>query len=243
MNAIVNLRAFCLVALLFSGMVVADAPSDPDPWEGWNRNVHGFNETLDTYIARPVAQGYRLVTPGIVRQGVGNFFSNLGEIPTAVNDLLQAKPGDAATATGRFLINSTLGVLGLIDVASMAGIEEHREDFGQTLAVWGVGSGPYLVLPVLGPSTLRDTFSLYPDYLLDPVQALPVSDEEKMGLNVLKLVHRRHQLLDSESIVQGDKYIFIRDAYLQSRHYEINDGQVEDSFDSDLDDIDLDDDF
>lgn len=241
-------RALGLMLCLSAGVAQAQTQTQAsaqeiDPWEGWNRGVYHFNETLDSWVARPVAKGYRAVTPKIIRRGVDNFFSNLGEVPTALNDLLQAKPGDAATATSRFLINSTLGVFGLVDVASMAGIEEHSEDFGQTLAVWGIGSGPYLVLPVLGPSTVRDTFSLYPDYLTDPANHLPISDDEKLALTGLNLVHARYKLLGSESIVQGDKYTFIRDAYLQNRHYEINDGHVEDSFDSDFDDIDLDDDF
>ncbi len=237
MNKIVS--ALTLVLLL--GASSAWAQQEVDPWENWNRKVFYFNETLDSYVAKPVAKGYKAVVPKFVRRGVGNVFSNLGEIPTAANDLLQAKPGAAATAAGRFLINSTVGLLGLIDVASMMDIEEHREDFGQTLAVWGIESGPYLVLPVLGPSNVRDGISLYPDYLLDPLNHVGLKKEEFYGVTVLKLVHARHKLLSSEEIVQGDKYSFIRDAYLQNRTYQIHDGQVEDSFDADFDDLDLDD--
>lgn len=217
------------------------ANEDIDPLEGWNRGVHNFNEVLDTWVARPVAKGYRFILPQFVRNGVGNFFSNLGEVPTAVNDLLQAKPGQAAKAGGRFLINTTVGIGGLFDVASWAGIDEHSEDLGQTLAVWGVGSGPYIVIPFLGPSTLRDGLSIYPNYMLHPIEYADLTDEERYGLIALDLVHRRHNLLDKEALVSGDKYIFYRDAYLQNRNYEINDGVVEDSFDDfgDFDDLDF----
>lgn len=238
MNKIISV----LSLILLLGAAPTWAESEVDPWEGWNRKVFAFNETLDVYVAKPVAKGYKAVVPKFIRRGVGNFFSNLGEVPTAANDLLQAKPGAAATATGRFLINSTIGVFGLIDVASMLDIEEHSEDFGQTLAVWGIDSGPYLVLPVFGPSNIRDGISLYPDYLMDPLTYADLSTDEFYGVSALKLIHTRHKLLDSEAIIQGDKYSFIRDAYMQNRVYQINDGVVEDGFDADFDDLDLDED-
>ncbi|SEG47012.1 phospholipid-binding lipoprotein MlaA [Oceanospirillum linum] len=222
------------------------ASDDRDPWEGWNRNVHAFNEVMDTYVARPVAIGYRFISPRFVRTGISNFFSNLGEVPTVVNDLLQAKPGDALRSSGRFVINSTVGVFGLIDVASWLDIEEHSEDLGQTLAVWGVGSGPYVVIPFLGPSTLRDSLSIYPNYQLSLIRYAPLTEEETYGVLALDLVHRRESLLNKESLISGDKYVFYRDAYLQSRNYEIKDGEVEDSFDAGFDDFDstdFDDDF
>lgn len=232
-------RKFCAAVVLFSicQQVVWAVEPDSDPLEGWNRSVHQFNEVMDDYIARPVAKTYRALLPKFVRNGIGNFFSNLGEIPTAANDILQAKPGAAVEASGRFLINSTLGVFGLFDVASLLGIDEHREDFGQTLAVWGVGSGPYLVLPFLGPSTLRDAASLYPNYYLSPVRYADLSEAETYGILLLEQLHKRHDLLDAESIVQGDRYQFFKDAYLQSREYDIKDGKVEDSFDAGLDDL------
>jgi phospholipid-binding lipoprotein MlaA len=238
-NKLLSVVAIFLV--LLSSPVMAE--EGVDPWQNWNRKVYSFNEGLDDYVARPVAKAYKAVLPKIVRRGVGNFFSNLGEVPTAINDLLQAKPGQAFKSASRFVVNSTVGLWGLIDIATMAGIEEHSEDFGQTLAVWGVESGPYIVLPILGPSNVRDAFSLYPDNRLDPMSHLPLSDPEYYGLTVLKYTHIRHKLLDSEAIIQGDKYTFIRDAYLQNRIYEINDGQVEDSFDDDFDDLDLDEDY
>lgn len=244
------MRAFLTkIILSFSFIflsVSSYASEDRDPWEGWNRDVHEFNEVMDTYVARPVAQGYRFITPQFVRTGVSNFFSNLGEVPTTVNDLLQAKPGDAVKSSGRFVINSTLGILGLFDVASWIGIEEHSEDLGQTLAVWGVGSGPYVVIPFLGPSTLRDSLSIYPNYKLHPIEYAPLTEEETYGVLALDLVHRRESLLNKESLVSGDKYVFYRDAYLQNREYEIKDGEVQDSFDDgfdDFDDVDFDEDF
>lgn len=243
MRSLLNKLIFLLLASFSAGV---QASAERDPWEGVNRNVHEFNEVMDTYVARPVAKGYRFILPQFVRTGVGNFFSNLGEVPTTVNDLLQAKPGDALKSSGRFVINSTLGIAGLFDVASWMGIEEHSEDLGQTLAVWGVGSGPYVVLPFLGPSTLRDSLSIYPNYQLNPIEHAPLTDEETYGVIALDLVHRRHNLLDKESLVSGDKYIFYREAYLQNRNYEIKDGAVEDRFDAgfdDFDDMDLEDDF
>lgn len=235
-------KKLCISALMLLCLAQASwaAENNNDPLEGWNRSVHQFNEVMDDYIARPAAKTYRAVLPKFVRNGIGNFFSNLGEIPTAANDILQAKPGAALEASGRFLINSTLGVFGLFDVATLFGIDEHSEDFGQTLAVWGVGSGPYLVLPFLGPSTLRDTASIYPNYYLSPVRYADLSEAETYGVLLLEQLHRRHDLLDAESIVQGDRYRFFKDAYLQSREYEIKDGQVEDKFDAGLDDLLLD---
>lgn len=217
-----------------------------DDWESWNRRVHSFNLMLDSAVARPVAQGYRYLTPRIIRSGVGNFFDNLDEVPSAVNHLLQAKPAGALKSSGRFVINSSIGLLGLIDVASWLGVKEHKEDLGQTLAVWGVGSGPYIVLPVLGPSTMRDALSIYPNYQLNPLESGVVTEEERYQLLALDLVHRRHKLLDKEDLVTGDSYVFYRDAYLQSRDYDIKDGAVEDDFDAgfdDLDDIDFDEAF
>jgi len=240
------LRTIAILFLLVTSFT-ASASQEKDPWESWNRNVHEFNEVMDAYIARPVAKGYQAILPRFVRTGIGNFFSNLGEVPTAINDLLQAKPVDATKSSGRFLINSTVGILGLFDVASLMGIEEHSEDLGQTLAVWGIGSGPYVVLPVFGPSTLRDSLSIYPNYQLKPINYAPLTTEESYGVLALDLVHRRHNLLSQEALIQGDKYIFYRDVYLQNRNYEIKDGEVEDSFDAGFDDgfddLDFGDDF
>ncbi len=204
-----------------------------DPWEGFNRKVYAFNDTLDRYALKPIAQGYDYVTPSPVQTGVGNFFSNLGELGTAFNSVLQWKWSNASIATGRFVINSTLGMAGLVDVATDMGITGREEDFGQTLAVWGVGEGPYLMLPLLGPSTVRDTAGLPVDYYTDPTSYVE-DDEVAYGLTFLELVDKRAALLDQEQLIQGDRYSFIRDAWLQQRRFEVNDGEMgDDPFASD----------
>ena len=148
------MRAIYLVIALFGMPAMAEAENDP--FEGWNRAMFSFNQKADKYVLKPVAEGYQAVTPAPVRKGVSNFFNNLGEPITAANSVLQAKPGKAARSLTRFVFNTTFGLFGIFDVAGAMGIERENEDFGQTLAYWGVGSGPYLVLPVLGSSNLRD---------------------------------------------------------------------------------------
>ncbi|KFF47581.1 ABC transporter [Gammaproteobacteria bacterium MFB021] len=214
------------VALALGGCASSGENSNPqDPWEGFNRGVYQFNDTLDRYALKPVAQGYKAVTPEPVRDGVGNFFSNLGEIRTAFNSVLQWEWGNAGTASGRFVINTILGVGGLLDPATRMGLDENEEDFGQTLAVWGVDSGPYLVLPVLGPSTVRDTSGLPLDMYTYPVTYVE-DDKTRYGLTFLRYVDLRASLLDQESLIQGDRYSFIRDAYLQRRQFLISNGKA-----------------
>lgn len=212
-----------------------EAP-DNDPWIGWNKPVASFNDTVDSILLKPLAKGYRFVMPSFGEVAVARFFDNLGEVSNAVNNLLQGQPGQAANSTGRLLVNSTLGVAGLFEVAEHMGMEKQDpEDFGQTLGVWGVGSGPYFVIPFLGPSTLRDTPSRAVDWYLDPVNY--ASDEAvRVGANALDLVQTRASLLDSERLISGDRYEFIRDAYLQRRDYLLKDGEIEDDFDDFLDD-------
>ncbi len=219
------------------------AESNPDdPWEGFNRKVFVFNDTLDRYALKPIAQGYDYVTPSPVQTGVGNFFANLGEVGTAFNSVLQWKWGNAGIASGRFMINSTLGLAGLVDIATDMGITGREEDFGQTLAVWGVGEGPYLVLPLLGPSTVRDTAGRPVDMYTDPVTYVE-DDEVAYGLTFLRIVDKRAALLDQERLIRGDRYSFIRDAWLQQRRFEVNDGDMGDdpfaSDDFDFDDSDF----
>ncbi|WFF43259.1 VacJ family lipoprotein [Salinicola endophyticus] len=214
------------VALALGGCASSGENSNPqDPWEGFNRGVYQFNDTLDRYALKPVAQGYKAVTPEPVRDSVGNFFSNLGEIRTAFNSVLQWEWGNAGTASGRFVINTILGVGGLLDPATRMGLDENEEDFGQTLAVWGVDSGPYLVLPVLGPSTVRDTSGLPLDIYTYPVTYVE-DDKVRYGLTFLRYVDLRASLLDQESLIQGDRYSFIRDAYLQRRQFLISNGKA-----------------
>lgn len=198
-----------------------------DPWEGMNRSVFAFNEALDRWVLKPVATGYDAVAPGPVRVGVANFFSNLGDVWVGVNSLLQGKPGNAANDLGRFVVNSTMGVAGLIDVASPMGLARNEEDFGQTLAVWGVGGGPYMVLPVLGPRTLRDTGGVAVDLTMDTL-SLAEPESSVYGLVMLRLIDTRAGLLPAEKVVSEaalDKYSYYRSAYLQRRQYLIFDGQ------------------
>lgn len=218
-----------------------------DPWEGFNRRVFAFNDVLDRYALKPVATGYKTVTPQPVQTGVGNFFSNLGEIRTAINSLLQGKPANAGLATSRFLINSTVGIGGLLDYATHMEITAEREDFGQTLAVWGWEDSRYLVLPLLGPRTLRDASGFPLDIAAHPITYMD-DHQLRAGLTALDIVHLRAGLLDQESLIRGDRYRFIRDAYLQRRQFEINDGELgDDPFamdDFEFDDSDFgDDDF
>jgi phospholipid-binding lipoprotein MlaA len=221
---------------------LAEDAHPEDPWEGFNRKVFAFNDVVDRYTLKPVARGYRTITPEPVQTGVGNFFSNLGELRTAINSVLQGKPGNAGLATSRFLINSTVGIGGLLDYATLMEITADEEDFGQTLAVWGWEDSRYLVLPLLGPSTLRDTTGLPADMASYPVYYVD-DDAVRISLSALNLVDIRAGLLDQEELIRGDRYRFIRDAYLQSRQFEISDGELgDDPFaadDFDFDDSDF----
>lgn len=242
-KAAVALLAATLLAGCASTAAIEERHPD-DPWEGFNRRVFAFNDAVDRAVLKPVARGYRTVTPQPVQTGVGNFFSNLGEPRTALNSLLQGKPGNAGIALSRFAINTTIGIGGLWDFATHMEITGRDEDFGQTLAVWGWEESRYLVLPFLGPSTLRDTSGLpvdaetYPLYYFGDV-------ELEVALTALRIVDMRAGLLDQEALITGDRYSFIRDAWLQRRRFEINDGETgDDPFamdDFDFDDADFDD--
>ena len=200
-----------------------------DPWEGFNRAMFSFNETMDTYAFKPIARGYEWITPQPVENGIHNFFQNLGEIGNLVNDLLQGKISHAGVDTSRFFFNSTFGLLGLIDVATPMGLQRNDEDFGQTLGSWGVGTGPYLVLPFFGPSNVRDGISKVPDYYTSAYPYIH-DDPYRYGLEGLDLIDTRAHLLSSEKMITGDKYIFIRNAYMQNREFKVKDGQVVDDF-------------
>ena len=192
-------------------------------------------EILDPALIKPIATLYDRLTPRPVRIGISNFFSNLDEIPNAVNSLLQGKIGQAANDTGRFIVNSVFGLGGVFDVATDAGMQPSQgEDFGQTLAVWGVSEGPYLMLPFLGPSTLRDAPSNVLDSFLDPF-AYNDNYGMRAGIKAIDIVALRAELLGIDDVMSGDKYIFVRDVYLQNREYMIADGAIEDDFD-DLED-------
>jgi len=212
--------------------------AEEDPWESWNRDVFEFNETLDQYALKPVAQAYRNVTPQVVDDAITNFFSNLGEPFIIINDLGQGKFLQALSDTGRFLVNSTVGILGLFDVARHIGLEKHQEDFGQTLAYWGVDSGPYLMLPILGPSTSRDASGFAVDTFAlsaaDPKQYALELNGNYYGTVYAQYLDVRADLIPAEGIISGDRYSFIRALYLQRREFLINDGKIEASFDDEF---------
>jgi phospholipid-binding lipoprotein MlaA len=220
-----------------------DASLPHDPYENWNRKVFAFNETLDAWILKPVATGYRAVTPRFFRTGVRNFFANLGEVSNFTNNLLQAKPAAAGKDAVRFTLNSTVGVLGVFDLATPLGLQKSEEDFGQTLNVWGVPEGPYLVLPFLGGQNLSHSLSMPVDYYLNPMTYIDDS-VVYYSLGGLFLVQRRTDLLEAEKLIRGDRYSFIRDAYLQRRAFLVNDGRMDrdpflDDEDFDFDDEDF----
>lgn len=211
--------------------------SEDDPWERYNRAIYTFNDAVDSAILRPTAKGYRYITPDPVEQGISNFFSNLGTPLVALNQFLQADFVEGFSDLGRFLINSTIGIGGLFDPATEIGLVDHNEDFGQTLAVWGIPSGPYLQLPLLGPSTLRDTFGVLGDSQIEPLYQY-IDEPEKYYLIVLNVINQRAQLLSLDERLSAayDPYTFLRDAYLQRREFLIHDGNppVDDAYYDDL---------
>jgi len=229
MFKVIGTLLFGSMLLLVQSCAHVPVETKEDPWEGFNRSMFVFNDAIDGAILKPVAKGYKAVTPTPVQKGVSNFFSNLGEIGNIANNLLQGKWDGTASSTWRFLINSTAGWFGIFDVASELGLKEYDEDFGQTLGYWGVSSGPYLVLPFFGPSTVRDGAGLVVDYTAyDDGEALllDLTYEEYLGLLALDVVETRARLLSAESFIVGDRYSFIRDVYLQSRTHEVYDGNI-----------------
>ena len=220
-----HLLAFLIVLFGATGCATVTQPNPDDPWESFNRSSFAFNETLDSWVLRPVAKGYDAVTPSPVRMGVSNFFGNIGELWVGVNNLLQGKPLAAISDLGRFAVNTTVGIAGLIDFATPLGLEKHNEDFGQTLAVWGVGSGPYVVLPVYGPRTARDTGGLVFDFSADALGQVDHS-LTRYELGALRLIDIRAELLPADKLLADslDKYTALRSAYLQRRRNLIFDG-------------------
>jgi phospholipid-binding lipoprotein MlaA len=231
----VSRRLACLLTLwMLGGCATGSNPQDP--FEPFNRNVYRFNNEVDQAILRPAARAYRAALPEFIRSSIGNVFSNIGDIRTALNNALQGKFSDAYADFGRFAMNSTLGMLGLFDIASMAGVEKHREDFGQTLGRWGFGDGPFIMLPILGPSNGRDLAALPVDFATDPVTYInPTS--VAVEVSATRIVDRRAELLDASKILHDaalDEYQFVRDGYLQRRRNLIYDGNPprdEDSLD------------
>ncbi len=221
-----------LTALVLAGCATLPSgkPDPRDPLERFNRSMFAFNDALDKTVARPVAKAYVKVTPRFVRTGVSNVFNNLNTLGTAVNDVLQGKMKQAGRDSARFLMNSTLGLGGLFDPASASGLELNDEDFGQTFGKWGVKPGPYLMLPLLGPSTFRDSFGKLADQFTYPVYWLE-DDSTRLIIRGVSLLDLRADLLDlDEQLDQSyDRYAFVRNAWLQRREFQVKDGDVDES--------------
>jgi phospholipid-binding lipoprotein MlaA len=219
------------LALLCAGCatVPSGKPDPRDPWERFNRTSFAINDALDRATLKPAAKAYKKVTPKIVRTGISNFISNLDTISTVINDVLQGKMRQAGQDSARFLMNTTLGLGGLFDPASAAGLERNDEDFGQTLGKWGVKSGPYLMLPLLGPSTVRDTLGRIPDQFTHPVNYLE-DDSTRFLIRAVDVLDLRAGLLDLDAQLEKsyDRYAFVRTAWLQRREYMVTDGNIED---------------
>jgi len=225
-----RLLALSLVAMMFGcASIPAGVPPSPDdPWEPFNRSVFEFNEGLDKYVLKPVVSGYRFVLPEFIREGVYNFFSNYNDIYTALNNLLQGKPDFAFHDLMRVVVNTTMGLGGLIDLATPGGLEKHKEDFGQTFGVWGIPSGPYVVLPFFGPSSVRDTFGTVADLETDYLFKYIPNVGLRNSLTGLRVVNARNTYYEAGDLLDGaaiDKYSFLRDAYIQRRKYQINEGR------------------
>jgi phospholipid-binding lipoprotein MlaA len=221
------------VGIVVAMVLVAGCSSVPkeyrdpsDPWQGFNRAVYKFNTDFDNAFVKPAAKAYQTVTPEPVDRGVTNFFDNIADLTSAVNNGLQFKLSRAGSDVGRVLVNSTVGLGGLFDVASNLGLPSYKEDFGQTLGYWGFGPGPYFVMPLLGPSSVRDTFGFAGDVVLDPFFSIS-QDEIYWGFIVLRVVDRSADLLSAGEILDAaalDPYAFVRDAYLQRRRTQVYDG-------------------
>ncbi|HHJ36378.1 MAG TPA: VacJ family lipoprotein [Gammaproteobacteria bacterium] len=234
-----------IISLLSSACTTLEGPPNPDdPLESFNRSVFAFNEGFDKYAAKPVAEGYNYVMPDFANKGVSNFFNNLNDITVFFNELLQFKFADAAATSARFVFNTTLGLLGFIDFATDMDLPKHNEDFGQTLATWGVGSGPYIVLPFFGPQNIRDTAGLAVDFTyFDPVITRLDTKDRLIAVGV-KYTDIRAGLIKATNIIDEtvpDKYAFVRDAWLSRREFLIYDGNPPDDFSEDelFDDEDL----
>lgn len=229
-KTIIRWVSIALMALLLTACasIPPGSTADPrDPFERYNRAMFSFNQTVDDKVLKPVATGYTDVIPDLIRTAIGNFFGNIGDVWTAVNNYLQGKPREGTSDVARVVLNSTFGIVGLIDVATPAGLVQHEEDFGQTLGVWGVKSGPYLILPILGSSTVRDGLARPVDLYADPITQIDSAGVEN-SLRAMRLVDDRATLLYSTRMMEDaalDPYLFVRDAYLQRRESRVRDGK------------------
>ncbi len=230
MPALTRAIAGAFLVSLLAGCATTNMGTPGDPLERMNRATYRFNDSVDRAVLRPIATGYRKHVPQLVQDGIDNVLEHLAFPTTIVNDLLQLKIKDTLIDLGRFTVNSTLGLAGLLDPASHFGIPRNDEDFGQTLGRWGVPSGPYVVLPFFGPSTVRDAPSIFVDAQTDLRVALHIDNNVEWSLAVISLVHRRSELLpfDAQFDAAYDRYAFIRNAWLQRREYQVKDGEVAD---------------
>lgn len=224
-----------LMAALLGGCSTTAVKDPKDPWEGWNRGAQTFNDKLDDYVMKPVAKGYQWITPSFVDRGVSNFFSNINDIGVTINDLLQFKVAQSGQDGARFLVNTVAGVAGFVDVAEMIDLPKHNEDFDQTLGVWGLPTGPYLVLPFLGPSSPRGVGGLIGDAAMNPISYVDLGVSSGLataisgGLFATNAVDMRADNLSSEKIATEaaiDRYDFFKNAYLQQREYLVHDGNI-----------------
>ena len=233
-----NFKQFTSITLMLilSNFLVAN----DDPFEEYNRKVWAFNEYLDDNFAKPTAEIYTSIAPDFIEAGITNFFRNLNELDNTANQLLQGRPLLAINDFSRFLINSTLGLGGFIDVGSKLGLERHDEDFGQTLGVWGVGSGPFLMIPLYGPSTPRGLAGRSVSSVLSGTFAIEETDV-RIGVTALDALETRARYLEVETLIIGDRYSFIRDSYMQYQEFELSNGEDQpDDFVDDMDDFLLD---
>ncbi|NOQ36499.1 MAG: VacJ family lipoprotein [Methylococcaceae bacterium] len=226
--------SLCLSVLLLTGCAstTGSIVSKDDPYEEVNRSIFEFNRDLDDHITGPVSTAYDFITPDFVQAGIGNFFNNLKDINVVLNDLMQGKLLQAGEDTGRFLLNTTVGLAGIFDVATEVGLEKHDEDFAQTLAVWGVPKGPYLVLPILGSSTTRGIPGYIFDTATNPATYIPVP------IRALEMLNLRAQSEGALNVIEEgalDPYLFTRESFLQSRQHKITDGESELEDDLDID--------
>ena len=234
-----SLQRFFHFSLAFA-FISLNVSATQDPFEDINRKIWAFNESLDNNFAKPTAEIYTNVTPDFIEIGITNFFRNINELDNTANQLLQGKPAFAANDFARFLINTSIGILGFFDVASRMGLQRHDEDFGQTLATWGVSKGPFLMIPLYGPSTPRSLAGRSVSSVLSGTFAIEETDV-RIGITALDALETRARYLEVESLIVGDRYSFIRDSYMQYLDFESSDGEDQsDDFVDDMDDFLLD---
>ena len=235
MKALPRLSSLALAAAACAVLAGCATPSNPqDPLEKFNRASFAFNDTVDRVALKPAATAYKNVLPGFVQTGVGNFFGNLSDVWSSANNFLQGKGEAGATDFMRVALNSTFGILGILDIASEAGLQKHNEDFGQTLGYWGVPSGPFWMLPLLGPSTVRDTAALPADWWADAWTTVTPVSTRNVGIGV-RAVDQRASLLEASNLFEEaalDRYDFIRDGFMQRRQSQVRDGESERSSDA-----------